>query len=66
MKLDFEHSFHGDPSLLDEIGDAETFDGGTSLVHWDPGHWSPLSNALGNRGVWCTLTKECQGNCQGG
>ncbi|MGW5875098.1 plantaricin C family lantibiotic [Nocardiopsis terrae] len=22
-----------------------------------------LSDSLGNNGGWCTLTKECQGNC---
>jgi len=45
-------------NILDEISEIEeNIQGGCSTNTFT------LSDYLGNKGGWCTLTKECQPNC---
>lgn len=57
MILKFEDTYLGDPALLDEISDDELLYGGHIL------QLSAFSAYLGNKGAVCTLTMECQRNC---
>ncbi len=52
--------FEGDVSLVEEIAEQD-FDG-VAYGACTTNTFS-LSDALGNHGGWCTLTKECQPNC---
>lgn len=46
------------PALEDEITEIDmSIQGGCTTNTFT------LSNYLGNKGGWCTLTKECQPNC---
>ncbi|MTD41828.1 plantaricin C family lantibiotic [Erwinia sp. CPCC 100877] len=44
-------------ALLQEIHDQEA-------EHKAGGAWWEISKNLGNKGRFCTLTKECQANCR--
>ncbi|MGO4419875.1 plantaricin C family lantibiotic [Streptomyces sp. MCAF7] len=53
--------FEGDISLMEELAEQDFHDvahhGGTSVM-------DPITSwFLGNNGIFCTLTKECQPNC---
>lgn len=52
--------YKGDVSLIEEI-EEQDFDG-VAYGACSTNTFS-LSNVLGNHGGWCTLTKECQPNC---
>jgi hypothetical protein len=52
--------YQGDLSLLEEI-EEQDFDG-VAYGACTTNTFS-LSDSLGNSGGWCTLTKECQPNC---
>lgn len=52
--------YKGDLSLLEEIQEQD-FDG-VAYGACTTNTFS-LSDWLGNKGGWCTLTKECQPNC---
>ncbi|MTD41829.1 plantaricin C family lantibiotic [Erwinia sp. CPCC 100877] len=43
--------------LLQEINEQQ-------LEHEVGGAWWEISKNLGNKGRFCTLTKECQANCR--
>ncbi|MFG2226067.1 plantaricin C family lantibiotic [Streptomyces sp. NPDC050161] len=52
--------FEGDVSLIEEIAEQD-FDG-VAYGACTTNTFS-LSDHVGNNGGWCTLTKECQPNC---
>ncbi|MFC4493361.1 plantaricin C family lantibiotic [Streptomyces ovatisporus] len=52
--------YKGDVSLVEEIAEQD-FDG-VAYGACTTNTFS-LSDALGNTGGWCTLTVECQPNC---
>ena len=45
--------------IIEELNDNAVVGG---LARWL--QLSPLSNALGNKGAFCTETVECQNNCR--
>lgn len=57
--------FEGDISLSEELTEQDFHDvaqnGGTINIAGIGDAW--LSNLLGNNGLICTYTKECQRNC---
>lgn len=53
--------YEGDISLLEEIQEQE-FDAVGARLACSTNTFS-LSDYLGNKGGWCTLTVECQPNC---
>jgi len=52
--------YKGDIALLEEIQEQDFV--GVAYGACSTNTFS-LSDALGNNGGWCTLTKECQPNC---
>lgn len=52
-----------DITILEEIAehDLQQVSGGRNT--WNNITEGPLSPILGNTGLWCTATKECQNNC---
>ncbi|MEU9857301.1 plantaricin C family lantibiotic [Streptomyces sp. NPDC047974] len=54
------NNYDGDISLIEEISEQD-FDG-VAYGACSTNTFS-LSDFLGNQGGWCTLTKECQPNC---
>ncbi|MCT2594776.1 plantaricin C family lantibiotic [Streptomyces sp. N2-109] len=54
------HEYEGDIALLEEISEQD-FDG-VAYGACSTNTFS-LSDAAGNDGWWCTLTKECQRTC---
>ncbi|MEF9886290.1 MULTISPECIES: plantaricin C family lantibiotic [unclassified Streptomyces] len=54
------NNYDGDISLIEEIAEQD-FDG-VAYGACSTNTFS-LSDFLGNHGGWCTLTKECQPNC---
>lgn len=56
--------FEGDVPLIEELNDQDANHfGGVIFVTTNR---CPNSNDYGNKGQYCTLTRECQNNCRGG
>lgn len=63
MEDDLRSAYYGDASLLEEIDESDLVQGGWSWSWCCSTNTFSLSDGLGNQGGWCTLTRECQPNC---
>lgn len=57
-ELYFENQASVIGDVLEEVSDSEL-----DMLYGAACSWWNVSCHLGNEGKWCTLTKECQSNC---